>query len=182
MLQPDLRTARHQMETMQMKRRPGTHASRRRSIAGFAAILGGACILAGLQALPARAAGNADAAAASSALFADMSRRDLPGVLRYIPAEGFTEISPDSNGVQRLDAAAFAGLFKSAMVIDLHMTGMQVQTAGNAAVVTGIRVGAISALGSTPVEGRQLATLIWSKAGTQWQLQHIHLSVLSSEK
>ncbi len=158
-----------------MKRLPGTPVSRRRSIAGFAAILGGACILAGLQAPPARAAGDADAAAASSALFADMSGRNLP-------AEGFTEISPDSNGVQRLDAGAFEGLFKSAMVINLHMTGMQVRTAGDAAIVTGIRVGSISAPGSTPVEERQLATLVWSKAGSQWQLQHIHLSVLSSEK
>lgn len=165
-----------------MKPFPGTHASRRRSIAGFAAILGGACILAGIQAPLARAAGDADAATASSALFANMSGRNLPGLLRYIPAGGFTEISPDSNGVQRLDAGAFEGLFKSAMVINLHMTGMQVQTAGDAAIVTGIRVGSISAPGSTPVEERQLATLVWSKAGSQWQLQHIHLSVPSSKK
>jgi len=137
-----------------------------------------ALTMAGLAAAPTLPAAAADgsAAEASERLFADMSARDLPGVLSLIPADGFTEISPNSNGVQRLDAKAFEGLFKSGLAIDLHITGLQVQALGNAAVVTGVRVGSITPPGTKPVEERQLATLIWSKVGDQWTLQHIHLS------
>ena len=62
------------------------------------------------------------------------------------------------------------------LVIDPHMTEMQVQVLGNTAVVTGVRVGSITPPGAKPVEERQLATLVWSKAGGQRQLRHIHLS------
>ena len=137
-----------------------------------------ALTMAGLATAPTLPAVAADesAAAASERLFADMSARDLPGVLSLIPTDGFTEISPDSGGVRRLDAEAFEGLFRSGLAIDLRITGLQVQTFGTTAVVTGVRVGSIAPPGTKPVEERQLATLVWSKAGDQWQLRHIHLS------
>ena len=157
-----------------MKPEHGSQPAWRRRAVARAALL----TMAGLAAAPTLPAAAADesAAAASERLFADMSARDLPGVLSLIPADGFTEISPDSDGVRRLDAKAFEGLFKSGLAIDLHLTGLQAQAFGNAVVVTGVRVGSIAPPGTKPVEERQLATLIWSKAGDGWQLRHIHLS------
>jgi len=147
---------------------------RRRAMGNAAAALMVACFVS-TPVMSAVAEGG-DAAAASASLYADMSARNLPGVLRFIPEPGFTEISPDSDQVQRLDAKAFEGLFKSQLLIDLHMEGMQVQALGDVAVVTGTRIGSITVPGTLPAEERQLATLVWSKAGDQWKLRHIHLS------
>ncbi len=162
-----------------MKPDYGSKSGWRRCTVAMAALT-----MASLAAAPTLPATVADesAVAASERLFADMSARDLPGILSLIPADGFTEISPDSNGVQRLDAKAFEGLFKSGLAIDLHITGLQVQALGTAAVVTGVRVGSITPPGTKPVEERQLATLVWSRADSGWQLRHIHLSAPSSTK
>lgn len=157
-------------------------APRQRRGTGFAAVLGAACLLAGMGAPLARADEGTGAAAASSALFADMTARDLPGILRLIPADGFTEIGPNSAEVHRLDAKVFEGLFKSGMAISLRMTGMQEQTFGDTAVVTGTRVGRIAPQGAVPAEDRQLATLVWSRVGNGWQLRHLHLSALPAAK
>ncbi len=158
----------------------GPHLLRRRAMGNAAAALIFACLV-GTPVMSAVAEGG-DAAAASASLYADMSARNLPGVLRFIPAPGFTEISPDSNQVQRLDAKAFEGLFKSQLLFDLHMEGMQVQALGDVAVVTGTRIGFITVPGTLPAEERQLATLVWSKVGDQWKLRHIHLSTSPAVK
>jgi len=165
-----------------MKSELGAAAPSRRGVLKMTAALAVAYAVA-VAPLPAsRAAEDGDVAAASSRLFAAMSARNLQGVMDVIPAQGFTEVSPDSNEVRRLDAKAFEGLFKSGMAINLRMTGMQVQMLGDVAIVTGTRVGSITPPGNTSVEERQLATLVWSKPGGQWRLQHIHLSALSAAK
>lgn len=145
--------------------------------------LAAAAGIAGLLRPAASAAAESNGAeAASAALFADMTARNLPGVLRYVPAGGVTEIGPDSAEVHRLDAKAFEALFASGMAISLRMTGMQEQAFGDTAVVTGTRVGGIAPPGAKPSEDRQLATLVWSRAGDGWQLRHIHLSAPSPDK
>jgi len=158
------------------------HAPQWRRGSGLAVVLGAACLLAGTGVPLARADDGTGAMAASAALFADMTARDLPCVLRLVPADGFTEIGANSAEVHRLNAEAFEGLFKSGMAISLRMTGMQEQTFGDTAVVTGTRVGGIAPQGAVPAENRQLATLVWSKAGNGWQLRHIHLSTLPAAK
>jgi len=159
---------------VQIASEDGPRPPRHRVLGHPAAALMVACLV-GTPVMSAVAEGS-DAAAASASLYADMSARNLPGVLRFIPAPGFTEISPDSSQVRRLDAKAFDALFKSQLLIDLHMEGMQVQALGDVTVVTGTRIGSITVPGTVPAEERQLATLVWSMAGDQWKLQHIHLS------
>lgn len=157
----------------------GLHAPQQRRGNGLAAVLGAACLLAGTWAPLARADDGTGPMAASAALFADMTARDLSGVLRLIPGDGFTEVGANSAKVHRLGAKAFESLFKSGIAISLRMTGMQEQTFGDTAVVTGTRVGGITPQGAVPAEDRQLATLVWSKVGNGWQLRHIHLSAPS---
>ncbi len=152
----------------------GPRPVRRRPMGNVAAALMIACLV-GRPAMSATAEGS-DAAAASASLYTDMSARNLPGVLRFIPAQGITEIGPDTNQVHRLYAKAFEDLFKSPLLIDLRMEGMQVQALGTVAVVTGTRIGSVTMPGIVPIEERQLATLVWLKVGDQWKLQHIHLS------
>ena len=105
-----------------------------------------------------------------------MSANDVAGVARYLPADGFTELGSGPATPHRLDAAAFAGLFKSGARIALRVTDVQVQAVGDAAVVTGVRVGSITPPGGTAVEMAAPVTMVWTQAGAQWQLRHVHLS------
>ena len=124
-----------------------------------------------------------DAAAATVDLFAKMSARDLAAVARYVPTAGFGEISPGASSPHQLDTKAFEGLFASSMAIDLRASDVQARALdAHSAIVTGVRIGAITAPGATPVEGRVLFTTVWTQNAGQWQLQHIHLSAIASPK
>jgi ketosteroid isomerase-like protein len=136
-------------------------------------------------AMPASAASSADEAmAAAQDLFAKMSMRDLASVSRYIPSEGFTEITPETDKLLQLDAKAFATLFQSGRRIALRAMDMQATVMGDAAIVTGKRVGYVTAADAadTPAEGRLAFTMVWSKRANAWQLRHIHLSTLGAGK
>jgi len=138
----------------------------------------GALVLAMSMALSlgARAGEPAGAREATADLYARMSANDLPGVSRYLPADGFTELGSGPATPRRLDAAAFAGLFRSGARIALRVTDLQVQRVGDAVVVTGVRVGSITLPGATAVEMTAPFTMVWTQAGAQWQLRHVHLS------
>jgi len=118
----------------------------------------------------------ADARDATAGLYARMSASDLAGVSRYLPADGFTELSGSATAPHRLDAAAFAGLFKSGTRVALRATDLQVQSFGETAIVTGLRVGTIAPPGAQAVEMAAPFTMVWTQAEGQWQLRHVHLS------
>lgn len=146
------------------------------------AALPAATLLTGLSPGMAHAAGTASAEEAITAtqdFFARLSAGDLPGVSRYLTAEGFTEIVPETDTLLQLNAAAFDGLFKSGRKVDLHIVGVRAQVFGDSTVVTGKRVGSITAAGAVPVE-RQLAfSMVWTCLAGSWQVRHLHLSALA---
>ncbi len=124
----------------------------------------------------ARAGAPADARDATADLYARISAGDLAGVTRYVPAGGFTELQGDASTPHTLDAAAFAGLFKSGAHIALRVSDVQSQSFGDAAVVTGVRVGSITPPGAPAVEMRAPFTMVWTRGADGWQLRHVHLS------
>lgn len=124
----------------------------------------------------ARAGAPADARDATADLYARLSANDLAGVTRYLPAGGFTEMQGDAASPHTLDAAAFAGLFKSGARIALHVSDVQSQSFGDAAVVTGVRMGSITPPGAPVVEMRAPFTMVWTHGADGWQLRHVHLS------
>ena len=147
-------------------------------------VLASAAALA-LCAMPAFAASNTEEAIdAAQDFFTKMSARDLPGVSRYIPAEGFTEIVPETDKLLQLDAKAFAGLFQSGRKIALRAVDLQASVYGDTAIVTGKRVGYIAGPGATdvPPDGRVAFSMVWTKQANAWQLHHIHLSTLAASK
>jgi len=113
---------------------------------------------------------------ATTDLYARMSASDLPGVSRYLPADGFTELSGTATAPHRLDASAFAGLFKSGTRVALRAADLQVQDFGDTAVVTGLRVGSITPPGARPVELAAPFTMVWTQDGGRWLLRHVHVS------
>ncbi|MET3597147.1 hypothetical protein ABID26_006571 [Mesorhizobium shonense] len=82
----------------------------------------------------ATAAADVDVASAAGDLYARMTKRDLAGVLRYIPAVGFAEIGPSAPSVHVLKPAAFEALFNSDAVIRLRAEDVNVQRFGSTAV------------------------------------------------
>ena len=118
-----------------------------------------------------------DAIAATADLYAKMDRRD-PAVTAYVPATGFTEVAATGE-LHRLDAQAFAGLFASPLVIDLHATDLKAQAWGDVAIVTGTRTGSVAPAGVAPAAGGNRFTMVWTKADGRWLLRHVHLSPAS---
>jgi ketosteroid isomerase-like protein len=123
-----------------------------------------------------RAAADVDVASAVVELYARMTARDLAGVLRYIPAAGFTEIGPSAPSVHVLRPAAFEALFDSEAVIKLRAEDVNVQRFGSTAVVTGVRVGSVGPKDKPPAELRAPFTMVWTSDNGNWQLRHVHLS------
>lgn len=123
-----------------------------------------------------RAAADADVASAAVDLYARMTARDLAGVLRYIPAAGFSEIGPSAPSVHVLKPAAFEALFHSDAVIKLRAEDVNVQRFGSTAVVTGVRVGSVGPKDKPSTELRAPFTMVWTSDNGSWQLRHIHLS------
>ena len=117
-----------------------------------------------------------DVASAAVDLYARMTARDLAGVLRYIPAVGFTEIGPSAPSAHVLKPAAFEALFNSDAVIKLGAEDLNVQRYGSTAVVTGVRVGSVGPKGKPTAELRAPFTMVWTSDNGSWQLRHIHLS------
>jgi len=119
---------------------------------------------------------NIDVASAAVDLYARITARDLAGVLRYIPATGFTEIGPSAPSAHVLTSAAFEALFNSDAVIKLRGEDVNVQRFGSTAVVTGVRVGSIGPKDKPSTELRTPFTMVWTNDSGGWHLRHIHLS------
>lgn len=144
-------------------------------------LLTGAMTLGLLLAAPPAMAGLAeDAAAASVDIYARMTAKDEPGFLRYRPPGGFTEFTPSSKELQRLELKPFTDLFSSDMRINLRAEDIKVQLIGDVAVVTGTRIGYVAAPNTTPVELRYALTMVWARTNGALQLQHLHYSPLAA--
>lgn len=133
-----------------------------------------------LLASPAMAGLAEDAAAASVDIYARMTAKDAPSFLRYRPAGGFTEFTPSSKELQRLELKPFTDLFSSDMRISLRAEDIKVQLIGDVAVVTGTRIGYVAAPNTTPVEVRYALTMVWARTNGALQLQHLHYSPLAA--
>lgn len=135
-----------------------------------------ALVFAGLSATAAFAGDKDDVSAAAKSLYADMDSGNLCGISSLVPTIGFSEISPDSSAVHRLDRGAFAGLFKSGLHVAFRAEDVQVQLFGRTAIVTGVRVGSIGKPGDTHAETTNPFTMVWLKNNSGWQVYHVHLS------
>ncbi|MES2039764.1 MAG: nuclear transport factor 2 family protein [Pseudomonadota bacterium] len=149
----------------------------------FISMLGTVLLTVTMSATKAENISGADAVKAASVdFFSSISKRNLAAVASYLGPEGFTEFVAESDKLLQLDANAFAGLFKSGAQINLRLVDVQVQATGDAAIVTGTRIGSISKPGATVVDGRYLVTMVWFKKDNTWLLKHIHLSPVSNSK
>lgn len=119
-------------------------------------------------------------AEATADLYSRISARDLGGVLRYVPAKGFTEVGVGASEVHLLDRHAFEAFFKADLAIDLRAVDIAARIFGDTAIVTGIRVGSITPKGQHAHEDRALFTMVWVRSDDRWLLRHVHLSAVQS--
>ena len=142
-----------------------------------AAVLASTALFATAAAAPSWAQSSNDTETVSTAVkdfYARLSARDAR-VLRYVPPTGFSEIT-NGSGLHQLDASAFEKLFASPLKIDLRAEDVHATSFGNVALVTGVRIGAITPPGGTPKEARLAFSMLWTMLDGQWQLRHVHLS------
>jgi ketosteroid isomerase-like protein len=115
--------------------------------------------------------------AAVDGLYRALSNNDAQGFSAFLLPQGFTEFNPDWSGIRRLDMDVFNAIFNSGAKINLSVDALQIQSiADNTAIVTGYRVGSITAPGGTAVASRLALTMIWLNQRGTWKLQHVHLS------
>lgn len=115
---------------------------------------------------------------ATSDFYARISARDLDGVSRYLPADGFTEFGVGAGRTTRLARQNFAAFFKSDTAIDLHAENLTAQEFGDTTIVTGMRVGSMTPKGQPVHEERSALTMVWIRTGGRWQVRHVHLSAV----
>ena len=115
-------------------------------------------------------------AEATADFYANISARNLGGVMRYVPAEGFTEVGIGTEETHRIDEHSFEAFFKSELAINLHAVNLSFQEFGDTAIVTGIRAGSITPKGAQVADKRDFFTMVWIKNNGKWLLRHVHLS------
>lgn len=117
-----------------------------------------------------------DAVRATHAFFASMSAQDTAAVSRFVPEQGFSELTPESPRLLQLDMKAFKSLFAAGRRIDLRVGDARAQQVGDAVIVTGTRVGYIAPPQAAAVEARLSFTMVWQQEGDGWKIRHIHFS------
>jgi hypothetical protein len=97
---------------------------------------------------------------ATADLHSRISARDLDGVLQYVPAEGFTEVGVGASEMHRLDRHTFEAFFKGEYTFNLRTSDLAVEEFGDMTIVTGMRVGSITAKGQQVKENGALFTMV----------------------
>jgi ketosteroid isomerase-like protein len=119
--------------------------------------------------------------AATADFYSKISARDLDGVSRYLPADGFTEFGVGAGDTIRLARQNFAAFFNSDTGISLHAEHLSAQEFGDTTIVTGMRVGAITPKGQPIRQERAALTMVWIKTDGRWLVRHVHLSAIKPE-
>lgn len=120
-----------------------------------------------------------DAIAAAQDLYVRMSAKDLEGFLKYRPEDGFTEFTPGSKRLERLEQKPFADLFNSDRRISLRTEDLSARVVGDVAIVTGLRVGYVSPTPAAADDVSYGLTMVWRPVNGQMKLLHLHYSPLA---
>lgn len=129
--------------------------------------------------LMARAGLAEDAIAAAQDIYVRMSVKDLEGFLKYRPDDGFTEFTPGSKRLERLDLKPFSDLLNSDRRISLRAESLNARVIGDVAIVTGLRIGYVSPTVAPADEVSYGLTMVWRPINGQMKLLHLHYSPLA---
>ena len=118
----------------------------------------------------------ADVKAAVARVYTALSAGDLAAFLAFVPVEGYSEFPESGSGVATIDEKflrpIFESIVKGEIKVDLKATDLQVKAFGNAALVTGFRVGSITPAGTRVREQTLCLTMMWVR-----QLMHFCVGV-----
>lgn len=109
-------------------------------------------------------------------LYAAISAKNLPGVMRFLPPEGGTEIGLGENTPHALNASSLEKLFTALERIDVRPSAIKVQDLGGTFIVTGVRQGTVTPQGRSAQDAPAVFTMVWQHQQGQWWLRHVHLS------
>jgi hypothetical protein len=109
-------------------------------------------------------------------LYRRMNAHDTAGALRYLSADGFTEISPGFPEPRHFSASDVEALLRSDVRIHLAVQDLKTSVSGETAVVSGMRVGGINPAGQAAQDRPLQFTMVWKKLGDRWTLFYVHLA------
>lgn len=113
-------------------------------------------------------------------IYSAASAGDSAAFLAVVPAGGYTEFPKTGGPLVRLDSAVLQGLFtslaKGELKVNLRATELQATVFGDAALVTGFRVGSITAAGEAAREEKLRLTMVLARKEGDWKIVHVHLS------
>ena len=105
-------------------------------------------------------------------LYETLSTKNTNAVVRYMHPDGYTEFSESWGRLFVLDEEYIRNALASDFEIDLAVRDLEVTVYGDAAIVTGYRVGSIR----SAYEVTLRLSMVWVKESGEWRLAHVHLS------
>ena len=136
------------------------------------------CFMVGSQA---QADDEEDVKTAVAKGYSAINEKDADALLRYMAPGGYTEFPENGGPLFTIGEEYIKGAVKGDWKANLEATEVKVKVSGDAAVVTGYRVGGFSMPDGTAQESKLCLTMIWFRLEGKWKLVHVHLSPTKEE-
>ena len=112
---------------------------------------------------------------AVAGIYAALDSADVDAVMQYMMDGGYTEITADGRSVV-IDEAFLRRVLVPGLRANLRAEDVDVRLYGEAALVTGVRVGGVLRAAAPPPDDRLRLTMLWARDAGRWKLVHLHLS------
>ena len=133
-------------------------------------------LLCQIPALAAQGADEVDIRSAVIHLYETLNSHDADSFVQYMLPDGYTEFSAGGGPLSTLSEQYIRNALASDLEIDLQVENLGVRQFGDAAFVTGYRVGSITSPGEVPRPQRLCLSMMWVRVHGEWKLAHVHLS------
>jgi ketosteroid isomerase-like protein len=131
------------------------------------------CLLIGFQA---QADNEEDVKTAVANVYSAINAKDADTLLQYMAPGGYTEFPEDGSPLFNIDEEYVRRIFKMDWKANFKAQELKVKVFGDAALVTGYRVGILTMLDGATQESRLCLSMMWFRLEGKWKLAHVHLS------
>lgn len=113
--------------------------------------------------------------------YAANNYKDGDAYLQYMAPGGYTAFLENGSDLFKVNEELIRRSFKEDWVSNLEAIELDVKVYGDAALVTGYRVGTLTVADGETQKTMSCLTMMWIRFEGEWRLVHIHLSPLDME-